>query len=1488
MMLARAAERKLRQDAFRSTYTSASNTSTSTLRPCGRLTSALSLPWLGPAQTQTRRAATAVPSMATNSHDARKQRTAPSHLASRLDSRSLATAADSHFSAPSTDFGNLMSPWGTRHHNPYLSQLDRWDASKTLILRDVNAPPSTPTKYGVGGDPTELYQNLHACLRVGLMDRATAIIERLGKMCHPSSPQVIEAHNIYLQAMLERAEQNPTSESMEEIETWYHKHMVQNAIEPSADTLVTLLRASMTLLNGYSRSAAVTKYLNMAEECGPATVDAINSSAEFSDEEWQQLIESQSRKFENPSSISVANDAPVSTPLGHEKLVEHGILPNPAHQVNPVDQKGFGLASLKKSLALFDQGGVAYPHEMEGTREEKDRAYALARQLRIETDAMNAAVERWKAEDEKLQDMGIHGVLSTKPIQALMWQWYSALLPLVKEEMAKIRQVISNPSQENLRDERHIYGPYFITVSPEKFAAITISRVVQACARGSNKEFETLKVSGLTQAIGDDLEQEHQTDIYSKQKALRKKLRRQERMEMLEKLRRGTDQTISEEKAPLDTASELAIQTAKLARVEFPVPIKTSIGATALEFLLKSARITVTAEDPKTGKKLSNTHAAFHHYFNFSSGKRTGFMSVHKDIVDKLQKEAVHSITVKHLPMVVEPKPWTGIDDGGFYASRASVIRAKQGDEIQRAYAHTAIATGDMDQVLAGLDGLGKVPWQINKDIFEVMVQAWNRGETIGGLVAEHQLGERPAEPSDTSDQARVNWMKSMKEYENLKSSIHSQRCFQNFQLEIARAYLKEEKIFFPHSVDFRGRAYPMPPLLNHIAADMGRSLLRFGNGKELGEVGLQWLKIQLANLYGFDKASLKEREQFATDHLSEIYDSATNPLDGQRWWVKAEDAWQCLACCIELKNALDSPDPTRYVSHLPVHQDGTCNGLQHYAALGGDHAGATQVNLEPADRPQDIYTGVAEIVKEAVAKDAAEGNPKALLIKDKVTRKVVKRTVMTNVYGVTYMGAKLQVLGELKDMFPNFTPTKEISSLGKVAMYIVQKIFYALGQIFNGAQEIQYWLGACGSRITTSLSPEQVQRIKDHHKGILRGYDGKPTAKLNSVTAKKLKKDSETFKTSIIWTTPLKMPVVQPYRKDGTVGIQTKFQNITVTKHSSHTSINKRKQLQAFPPNFIHSLDATHMLLSALKCNEMGLDFAAVHDSFWTHAADIPNLNIVLRDAFVRMHSEDIMGRLRAEFETRYAGHVHCAEIIPTSKLAKAIVAWRMEHLGVPYKSKHVKSATLEELALEAERQDLLNSEDPELRKRGEEMVTPTSIWLAHQDPTAFAPHELPPVLGEQHGSDVPKDHQRLQKEKLDKIQGKFAEAEVETLQETQQHSTDLKPADAAPESIVAAAIEAEADGLDASKIDPQKEASLAGTTEASIQSIKANTMPLEENLAEEEEEEEEEGGGRRRKTRLFRHEHVRVWIPVIFPAVPKKGTWDVSRLHDSKYFFS
>ena len=51
----------------------------------------------------------------------------------------------------------------------------------------------------------------------------------------------------------------------------------------------------------------------------------------------------------------------------------------------------------------------------------------------------------------------------------------------------------------------------------------------------------------------------------------------------------------------------------------------------------------------------------------------------------------------------------------------------------------------------------------------------------------------------------------------------------------------------------------------------------------------------------------------------------------------------------MEINDAIKSGNPENFISYYPIHQDGSCNGLQHYAALGRDQDGAESVNLAPS-----------------------------------------------------------------------------------------------------------------------------------------------------------------------------------------------------------------------------------------------------------------------------------------------------------------------------------------------------------------------------------------------------------------------------------------------------------------------------------------------------------------------------------------------------------
>lgn len=118
-------------------------------------------------------------------------------------------------------------------------------------------------------------------------------------------------------------------------------------------------------------------------------------------------------------------------------------------------------------------------------------------------------------------------------------------------------------------------------------------------------------------------------------------------------------------------------------------------------------------------------------------------------------------------------------------------------------------------------------------------------------------------------------------------------------------------------------------------------------------------------------------------------------------------------------------------------------------------------------------------------------------------------------------------------------------------------------------------WLTTSARLIARSIPPSRVTEASE-----LLAVKGKSTSTANAKT--RLAKE---LMTSVIWTTPLGLPVVQPYRKAIKKQVMTALQTVYISDPNAPSEVSPQKQATAFPPNFIHSLDATHMLLTALKC---------------------------------------------------------------------------------------------------------------------------------------------------------------------------------------------------------------------------------------------------------------------------------------------------------------
>ncbi|XP_053177815.1 DNA-directed RNA polymerase, mitochondrial [Scomber japonicus] len=615
----------------------------------------------------------------------------------------------------------------------------------------------------------------------------------------------------------------------------------------------------------------------------------------------------------------------------------------------------------------------------------------------------------------------------------------------------------------------------------------------------------------------------------------------------------------------------------------WPFIVTLELGTYLVDIMVKNLKINSDILNPAFDRKRI---PILYHMYTFRSTRQVGFIKPHP-ILTQMQQEAMETkLTFDSyvIPMLCPPVPWTSAKFGAYLLTPTKLMRTVDG-----ATQHDVLLDKcqNLHAVLDSLNQLGNCAWRINKPLLDIIISIFNdRGSEKLDIPPPMSEAPKiphfnPHDPTYTASE-KAPMKREMINAKKKCGEMHSLRMDALYKLSIAN-HMRDKLFWFPHNMDFRGRTYPCPPYFNHLGSDVTRAILLFAEGKPLGPKGLDWLKIHLVNLTGLKKrSSLQGRLEYANTIMEDILDSANNPLNGKKWWMNADEPWQALACCMEIADAVRSPDPTQFISHFPVHQDGSCNGLQHYAALGRDVIGATSVNLMPCDEPQDVYSGVAQQVEEFRARDAENGVKIAQVLEGFISRKVVKQTVMTVVYGVTRYGGRLQIEKRLKeiDEFPK-------EHIWEASNYLVRMVFSGLKEMFTGTREIQDWL---------------------------------------TESARLISKSGHTVE----WVTPLGLPIIQPYHRVRNQVLKSTMQHINLQiTHDSKERPDTVKQKNAFPPNFIHSLDSTHMMLTSLYCYSAGLTFVSVHDCFWTHALTVDTMNKVCREQFVALHSQPILQEL-------------------------------------------------------------------------------------------------------------------------------------------------------------------------------------------------------------------------------------------------------------------
>ncbi|KAF9088689.1 DNA-directed RNA polymerase [Mortierella sp. AD031] len=1089
------------------------------------------------------------------------------------------------------------------------------------IVRLPEPKASEPRESGKFADHQlpEQMAVMYACLNTGEMDRARRIFLALHKN-NPEDMLVlgdIRMHNSFMESYMNAEPSPKTKEALK----WFES-LTKYKVKPDLTTFAILIKGFIRL---DSRHTAKVMMLEM-QKAG-FTLEELRQCPDLHGDDLPQ-IDGIIRLLQ-PESARLA-------PFQDSKSTTTTARTSQYAEVKPVlnanNEPVIGVKLMRNTLDALSL----------------DNLDLYEKQLKLEERSYETALDKLEHDRTSIPDQ--LSQMNVKPLKGYLWQWHQALKASIKMELKRVEAVLEKRSvsdDASLDRDRMLYGPFLKLLSPDKMSIITILELLRL--NNSGGIIEGMKSARALIGIGKAIESEYNAEQMTKKS---NKALFDQRVNVHQLYGSGRLFSMAVRKA--ETKRSEAMHPTDWTPV-WPESTRAKVGSVLTTLLMDCAKVQIPSFDPETNESIVEDIPAFYHAYQYSKGQRIGVIKVHNHISEILSKEPVGAVIhPRLLPMLIHPRPWLTYNNGGYLNAQSTIMRIRHCPQ-QFDYLKKAHEEGLLYRVYNGLDVLGRTRWAVNKKVLTTVLEAWNTGEEFGKIPAAAGQVEELPKPDDyeTSTKAKAKWLAENRRLKLDAKNHHSLRCDVNYKIEIARAFA-DDPMYFPHNMDFRGRAYPIPPLFNHLGNDLCRGLLMFDEAKPLGAKGFTWLKIHLANLAGFDKHSLSARAQFTMDHLDDIFDSADKPMEGRRWWLKAEDPWQCLATCIEVADAVRSGDPENYMSKIPVHQDGTCNGLQHYAALGGDMAGAQQVNLVPSDSPQDVYSGVARAVERMLETQAAAGVEQAQILVGKISRKIVKQTVMTNVYGVTFIGARAQIENRLKE-----TPGIPEDQVRSLSTYLTQQVFASIGEMFTGARAIQDWLAESARRIAKSVPMSVVNPETDEiQESLLIKRRKKQTSK-QAIADQQM--------TSVIWTTPLNLPIVQPYRKMEHKQVRTNLQSLTIKDPSQASPVNVQKQRTAFPPNFIHSLDATHMLMSATGCVEAGLTFASVHDSYWTHACDVEIMNEVLRNQFIALHSNNIMKNLQAEFMERYKDYLYPVTLVianPGEPVGEGMIAWDDERI--------------------------------------------------------------------------------------------------------------------------------------------------------------------------------------------------------------------------------
>nr|ADO51620.1 rnapol [Moniliophthora roreri] len=615
------------------------------------------------------------------------------------------------------------------------------------------------------------------------------------------------------------------------------------------------------------------------------------------------------------------------------------------------------------------------------------------------------------------------------------------------------------------------------------------------------------------------------------------------------------------------------------------------------------------------------------------------------------------------LPMITKPKIWSQDNIGGYLLDEFNELN--KNNEIVRSNHYLKNQSRVSETQETTVNYLNSIPFEINETMLSYLIEEWNKENSIifKNYNKLHHLSAYENDKLDSETKIEI---------------IQHNSLYWNYSNIINIALLmKNNTIYLPTFLDFRGRIYPTPNYLNYQGSDIARSLLLFKNvgnkvnyDSTVNEIlesfiskelilnklnDIDYVKLYLSNVYGLNKLNRRNRIRWFDDNIDDILDLLNNNIKefNDKYFIKAKEPAQFISTLFEYNKFIK-----KEIKEIktPILFDATCSGVQHLSALTTDLDICKLVNLIEAtkDEPSDFYNFcIKNILNNIENLPETDSLFKSKISKIDLSRKMLKHSIMTVPYNVTNIGIADKIAEYFDKEFISKDKAKELENKNLIILSKVENKDESNNENIKSGKKIKK--ESKGIYIFKPLYEHIKVKDQDQYKDKLI-FTQSELNKLGNIIKQTvlslippfthLKKYFDEIidilrilNLPIYWETPSNMSVSMSIMLMSQRKVRSKLikssKPITILIPTDNLDYESIKT--GLMPNFIHSLDASniHLLIEQiLLLNIKNMNLYTIHDCFATDYKNMAILEILIKKSFSDIYfDENYLNKINESF---------------------------------------------------------------------------------------------------------------------------------------------------------------------------------------------------------------------------------------------------------------